>query len=199
VSRLRREREGRAGERAGVGGGQHPGLHAGVEHAAAAGEGAFGRAARVVGRGALRQAHEQRRLGAREVAGGLAEGGGSGGFEAVDPISEVRPLEPEAEQLGLGQVQVEPEGEVGFEELVEEPAPRAAPEGAGHLHGDRRSAAGDAPVAEGARCRPRNGAGVHPGVAVEPAVFGGDERLHGKRRHVAEPHGRPAAFGGPVE
>jgi hypothetical protein len=128
----------------------------------------------------------------------LAEVGLGGGLDAIGAAPEVDRVEVALEDLVLGQVAVDLDRDDHLAQLAVEGAVLGEEVVLDVLLGDRRPAALDVGAAHGLPHRAGDAAWGDPGVGVEVAVLGGDDRaLHGHRHAApAEPtHGRARQSG----
>ncbi|MCY1267948.1 hypothetical protein D9M70_163910 [compost metagenome] len=147
-----------------------------LQHLVARRLGAFGVAIRAQPAGRLRQHREQRRLAAGQLVGRLAEIRPAGRRHALQGAAERRAVEVEGEDLVLGQVPFQLRGAPQLLELAGE-APLVRIEQPRHLHRQRAAAGQHAPAGEVLPGGARQGQRVDPGVAVEPAILVGQQRL----------------------
>ena len=152
----------------------------GLDHVLQHGRGALARAGRIDRRGVARrrleQAGQQRRLGQRDLGGGLAEVAPGGGVDAVGAGAEIHPVEIQGQDLVLGQMALEPDRQQQLLHLALEMALMRQEQVLGQLLGDRAAALADAAGAQIAERGADDAARIEARMAVEAAVLGGDDR-----------------------
>ncbi len=131
----------------------------------------------------LRQHRQQRRLGARQLAGRLAQVRPRRRLDAFDRTTERRMVEIQVEDLRLAQVRLQLQRAEHLHELAVE-GMRDRLNDPRHLHGQRGTARDDAAVAKAAGETTQQRIRIHAGMAVEPAVLVGQQRPQVQRRHL---------------
>ena len=192
-------RDGRQrGQRSPVGCGQPPHRHHAVQHIAeAVGEVGLllGAQGRVIQAGGVHDTGQDRRLGDRELADVLAEVGLGGGFDAIRTAPEIDRVEVALKDLVLGQVAVDLDRDDHLAQLAVQGAVLGEEVVLDILLGDRRPAALDVGASHGLPHRAGDAAWGDPGVGVEVAVLGGDDRLLQVRGDAGQGNRLPVELG----
>ncbi|CAB3708911.1 hypothetical protein LMG1231_03023 [Achromobacter denitrificans] len=145
----------------------------------------------VEARGGLGDAGQHGGFGRGHLGQGLAEIGARGGGEAVGAVAQVDLVHVELQDLVLGELRFDLEGQQQFVELARIGLFRRQVEVARHLHGDRAAALGLGLLDDVGQHGARHAHPVHAAVAVEAVILGGQHRLahHGRdfveTQHVA--------------
>ena len=131
------------------------------------------------------QARQQRGLGQRQLAHGLSEIIFRGGFESVIAVGEINLVAVHRENLLLGVVALDLDGQQRFLDLAAHAAVGAVEkQRAGQLHGQRAGALGDATRQQIPPGRARDAREVHAPVLIEVLVLGGENGVLQNRRDL---------------
>jgi hypothetical protein len=144
---------------------------------------------------ASREPHQVGGLVLREVAGRLPEVELGRRLNAVGPIAERDPIEPQRQDVFFRPTQLQPERKVHLQELVANCPRGILEQDPRDLHRDRRSTTHDAPVDEVAPKGPPDRKGVDSRMGVEALILGGNEGIDDALRKRAYRHGLPAPLG----
>ncbi|MCY1201149.1 hypothetical protein D9M72_126020 [compost metagenome] len=140
----------------------------------------------VEARGGLGDARQHGGFGGGHFGQGLAEIGARGGREAVGAVAQVDLVHVELEDLVLGELGFDLEGQQQFVELARIGLFRRQVEVARHLHGDGAAALRLGSLDQVGQHRARHAHPVHAAVAVEAVVLGGQHRLAHHGRDLVE-------------
>ncbi len=154
-----------------------------LQHLVARALGAFRMAVGAQPAGRLGQHGEQGRFGVGQVQRRLAQVGPTGRRHPLQGAAERRAVEVDLQNLRFRQVPFELRRAPQLAQLAAQGAVVRV-EQARHLHRQGAAARDHAPPAQIEPGRARQGHGVDPGMAVEPAVFVGQQRLQVQRRDL---------------
>ena len=169
-----------------------------AQHVSLAGLGALRVLQRVIGRGRLRQASQQRRLGQGQIFGRLVEIELRGRLDAVGQVAVVDLVEVDLQNGVLGIAACDLSRQDGLFDLAGDAALWRQEDQLGQLLADGAGADHRPLGLHGAEDGAAEGDRIDPAVLVEVGVFGGDHGVDQVGRDFAERHAAAQAGGGIV-